>query len=75
MGAILEHGGNSILVGVEVHVRFSRGLPAGAVLHSDSNRLQWSKKLNNEQRKQKRNIMVLGPNSTSLMAPHVFYRF
>lgn len=75
VGAILEHGRHSILVGIEVHVSFPRGLPAGAVLHSDSNRLQWSKKLYNAPRKQKRDIMALGPNSTRLVALHVFYRF
>lgn len=46
MGPILEHGCNSILVGIKVHVSFSSGLPTGAVLHGDPHRLQWSKELN-----------------------------
>lgn len=45
MGPVLEHGGNSILMGIKVNISFSGGLPAGAVLHGDSHRLQWGKEL------------------------------
>jgi hypothetical protein len=45
MGPILEHGCNSILMGIKVHVSFSSGLPTGAVFHGDSHRLQGSKEL------------------------------
>lgn len=48
MGPILEHSCNSILMGIEVHISFSSGLPTGTVFHGDSNRLQWSKKLNKQ---------------------------
>lgn len=46
MGPVLEHGCNSVLVGIKVHVSFSGGLPTGAVFHGDPHRLQWSKELN-----------------------------
>lgn len=52
MGPILEHSCNSILMGIEVHISFSSGLPTGTVFHGDSNRLQWSKKLNKESQKE-----------------------
>lgn len=47
MGPVLEHGGNGVLVGLEVHVSLPGGLPAGAVLHGDPHRLQWSKEVYN----------------------------
>lgn len=53
VGPVLEHSCNSILMGIEVHISFSSGLPTGTVFHGDSNRLQWSKKLNNKQMKPK----------------------
>lgn len=50
VGPILEHCCNSILMGLKVHISFSSGLPAGAVFHGDSNRLERSEKLNDKQR-------------------------
>lgn len=56
MGPILEHSCNSILMGIEVHISFSSGLPTGTVFHGDSNRLQWSKKLNKQESQKEHNV-------------------